>query len=1164
MNHIRDQSRLRLGLNPLLTSSPGPGYQHNTPPSAVSISSNVQYPIQTPVSAIQPYNPQQWVTSPMVGAERAHGYGHEQAESPLPPPPYSPPRSQRPVSQSFEPIVANTSAARVPPSNLSASRPSPDPPANTSFPPPPNASGRGVSRERRFGIPSLTRRRDHDQNQNQNQVSPEAYHGRNLSIQIPQPEPQRFTPVGPDPAPPNSRRAVSVGAIETPTSARSRSGSQVRWAPGMPLPPPPPGPPPSQSRSQSLQPSDRASIPVASPPTRRPPPSGVTALGPVPPTPANWVDEDARSNEHRRGRSPGLTIDTSSVSSSIQPEDSQTSGSSSAGLSRTGAVRHEKSIIQRRAESKTRGTTNPTDLADIVVPNGKTLSRRLTINKSTPRSAGRSHFEHGEPSSLASRNTTPRALGAPHLTHADTSTPPFSPQGSRDATPASDVAGSSIPKALPTPPPRVGSASSDNVVATPASSLRPPPSGASLPPTRQSVIMQSSEQFSRETIDRFKLFATREAAAETDADRVRMFADFMVSESRIRRERYGGAIAAMGSEIFDLTRDLFRPMESRRESGTSWGGGEWTPQSSGHVNSAPPSATVPDSPAAAGTPTNPNWGSNNYMPSLSPILSMSNVDDSDSRGRPASRWWETDSNGAPGQGLERSKRESKYMGVPKEAREALQWIESPKRTDPYGANGLDSPSDYPHDKKGTPLFDQEQILTPQAPRHSLLSVATASQPATPTPSSLDISRLVTLPPPYPRHHPAVNNSHPDLAEIRAAVRTLSDFTEVTAAKERFQKDSDRRRQELKKQNAELRQNLRLKLQEEINSGRISYADAAVLDGDATKAENEKAKDLEKTDFEQFQKGVASTTNELLTNRIAHATQLLEDLTSRLFDNAGNAADMPQEEGDDKPELLEKLTLLKWIFEAREALHTEMFNLLSDRNDRYKAVITTPYRISGNEEKLQQAQAFFQEDLDRRAYVFSTEVLQRTEAFEKVISDNVSRGVEVQLSAFWDIAPNISSLLERIPNNLLGFRVQVPLDELEENPAYREHPLQYLFSLLLHAEKSTYQFIESQTNLLCLLHEVREAVTSAKARVIETEVDENAAPSPDRERRAEAMKAEDTSKLTDDLKENVRVVQDQWNETLGEAIRQVKERVGGWLLETGGWDEQLEDGGVGVP
>ena len=79
--------------------------------------------------------------------------------------------------------------------------------------------------------------------------------------------------------------------------------------------------------------------------------------------------------------------------------------------------------------------------------------------------------------------------------------------------------------------------------------------------------------------------------------------------------------------------------------------------------------------------------------------------------------------------------------------------------------------------------------------------------------------------------------------------------------------------------------------------------------------------------------------------------------------------------------------------------------------------------------------------------------------------------------------------------------------------------------------------------------MREAVTNAKARVIETEVDESGAPGAGRER-GEAVRAEDAARLTDDLKGKVRIVQDQWNEALGEAIRQVKERVGGVVVGDG--------------
>lgn len=70
----RDGSRLRQRLNPLLTSLGAFSQQNsNTPLSAVSYSSN-SYNASTPASAIQPYNPQQWLPSPMAGPgpERGH------------------------------------------------------------------------------------------------------------------------------------------------------------------------------------------------------------------------------------------------------------------------------------------------------------------------------------------------------------------------------------------------------------------------------------------------------------------------------------------------------------------------------------------------------------------------------------------------------------------------------------------------------------------------------------------------------------------------------------------------------------------------------------------------------------------------------------------------------------------------------------------------------------------------------------------------------------------------------------------------------------------------------------------------------------------------------------------------------------------------------------
>lgn len=916
-------------------------------------------------------------------------------------------------------------------------------------------------------------------------------------------------------------------------------------------------------------------------------------------------------------------VDLTGRDSAAPQESMPSSVTPNAVLNRTNAQRGDKTLRERRNESRTRGSRLSIDasmanLEDLVIPSTSGgLARTSTFGRRTPKSAGQTQGtpRSGDPMAgdkdEENSGSTPRASDSSRRTpKMGVSTPPFSPRPIKAHGPGESS--SIAPKSLPTPPPHSRSASSaatprtalDHVVPTPLTSK-------SMAATRDAAITQNPEQFCHDTIERFQAFAQRESTAADDAERVRLFADFIVSESRIRRERYSTAIGAMGSEIFDLTRDLFRPMTSRRESTTSQGS-EWTPQSSepnrshrgsigsihrgetskfGESTSAPPSANaVPLSPSGP-APGNSNYNSN-FRPSLSPILSMSisSHHDDDSRGRPASRWWESASSGESTK-WERSKRESKYMGVPKEAREALQWTDSPVE----GSSRREPSNEYPPEKQGWQESPAEQSYHQTYSAQPTLSIAqkSISLPNTPNPNYLDVSRLVTLPPPYPRHHPAVNNNHPDLADIRASTRTLSDLSEVDASKSRFQHDSRAMRDEATEALNKRRQALRQNLQQEVGLGRMTYAEAAAIEADSKESEKQTTKDLEKKDFDRFQTAVVVPLNELLTNRITKATQLFDELRSRLFvETREPNPNMPQEEGDEQPELLEKLTLLKWIFETRELLHRAVYDLLSDRNDRYREMVITPYRLAGNEEKMAHASAFFAEDAGKRALAFANEVLQRTNEFRDVIEENVIRGVEVQLSAFWDIAPPLCRLLDRVPlggpvsserhgggggsssggggggssssiaagNNpgtwsLADFRIQIPQSEIIENPSYVDHPLQYLFSLLLHAEKSTYQFIESQTNLFCLLHEVKEAVLVARARVMEEEGGRS-------KEEVEGLKREESQRLTDDLKDKVRVVQEQWQSALGESVGHVKERVGEWLLETGGWDESLEDRGVG--
>lgn len=540
---------------------------------------------------------------------------------------------------------------------------------------------------------------------------------------------------------------------------------------------------------------------------------------------------------------------------------------------------------------------------------------------------------------------------------------------------------------------------------------------------------------------------------------------------------------------------------------------------------------------------------------------MSTVPDEEgSRGRSASRWWESDGGSSGiggGRRLERSKRESKYMSLPKEARENLQWSGGHDNTPAQGADfsGQQSygPNEYPPEKVGS------HHLEPRAQLQASYGYYPRSPTATPDSHKLDVSRLVTLPPSYPRHHPAVNNSHPDLASIRTSLRTLTEFEEVKSSKTKFAaKIEDRKEQEgtsLSDRRAELRYNI----QDNVRNGVMSFADAAKAEADFDAREHQRAQDVVQYIFDTFQAEVANPLHAIFCERITKATASMEHLKGRLSSEAQELnPNQMQEEGDEQPELVEMLTLLKWLFEAREQLHKEMFDLEDERNDLYRDIIVLPYVQQKNEQKVKEATSFFQRDAQDRKVTFEKGVLKRYEDLMNVIEQNVTRGVEAQLSAFWDIAPGLLAIVQQVPQRLSGFEVLVPPQEYDENPAYHDYPLQYLYTLLAHAGRSAYQFIESQTNLLCLLHEVKTGLMIAGLRLLETQrlLEGEVLSAVDREMKA--IRADEERRLTDDLKEKVGLVESQWNEALGQGMEDCKARVRQHLVEQAGWDDTLSE------
>ncbi len=92
MNATRDPTaRLRAGLNPLLTASVGGFHLQNptnnsTPLSSVSMSSHNPFSSTlTPVSAMQPYNPQEWIASPATASDRSQQFLEPQGNASPPP-----------------------------------------------------------------------------------------------------------------------------------------------------------------------------------------------------------------------------------------------------------------------------------------------------------------------------------------------------------------------------------------------------------------------------------------------------------------------------------------------------------------------------------------------------------------------------------------------------------------------------------------------------------------------------------------------------------------------------------------------------------------------------------------------------------------------------------------------------------------------------------------------------------------------------------------------------------------------------------------------------------------------------------------------------------------------------------------------------------------------
>ncbi|KAI5203659.1 hypothetical protein E4T39_04110 [Aureobasidium subglaciale] len=1181
--HLRDNAAaLSTPLSPMF-SPPGSG--HSTHTSTVMPS--------------RPYNPQQWGQNSHAGGAHmafsptqrfARDTTGMEASMPSPPPPYTAPSDNTPrllrsvplagflpSPLAMEPSSAGTSSHR---STLLGG-------STAHFPPPPNAPNRdrsssGAGRETqrsRFSITGLAARVK--RSDSSDQISTLSH----IQAQVPQSSTEFI------PRPSASRRAASTGAIHIHApqhiSAGRLSPESSHWEPGMPLPPPPPGPPPTLShRSQSLnrytrlsQEARAAVVPpnVLStsplPPQPPPPPTRrrhENTLSEIPPTPSDWnPDTESASPSYMELR---INTGTRTIGQAVDNISQRHASANRDIIADSIRERRSRSRVKREGQESAQDSQNDQSC----VENTKPIN--LTLTTTSEGLLRRRRAVDSEPSSSQS---SPAQLSSPeynrrqgHGRHNLTIlTPPYTPS-------VAAPVHKHTPQHATTPDeqhPFTGSSRRD--------CSQPDEFRSDSANTIAPVHSSELANFAHSSLIRFQGFINQELTAQNDRERLELFASFMVQESRLRRGRYTEAFNIIAGDIMDLTRDMWRPLSAAAEhNAVQVQSRNTSPESANitidldHGFHASVTSTAELTPAtdtesvidegedAAGRrPPNP-WG-DKFKPCLSPIPSMavSTVpDEQSSRGRSASRWWEESVDGSIGNGgrrPERTKQEAKYMSLhPQELYIAAQ--SSPNQGTPTPGTSKQTfqygPEEYPQEKIG--WHEEDDVYTPSNPpstaplsSHGKAPISRiAGRPA------LDVTRLVTLPPPYPRHYPAVNNSHPALSTLRANFRAVADLTSVHRVIQSHESVEASRRQSWRTSAGERLRHFRSQTQASINSGKISYNDATQAELTFRQSESANALKQADTQCQDFRQRIHEPVHRMLAEHVRSCDNYIDQLIEALDAEAQCDQNLlAQTEGDERPELVEQLTLLKWLFESREQIHKERFDLDTALLARESATVLANYQQNANEMQLRQAERHFGLERQRRQLQYAEQTNTRFDHLRKTVERHTSRGVEIQLSAFWDVAPGLAEVVHKIPLNLQSFEIVVPSNELAENTSYQEFPLQYMYTILVHAKKSAYQFIEAQTNLLCLLHEVHTATEAASLRL--REIGRDAAGEVADQVQAEMAhhKKRKEQELTEDLQGKVREVESQWREALGTSIEECIERVRAWLEHTGGWEDSLE-------
>lgn len=937
------------------------------------------------------------------------------------------------------------------------------------------------------------------------QQAPGSVRGDSLS-RIPPPPP------GPPPRDNSLPRPMPPGAV--------RGDSQSRGS----IPPPPPGPPPRNSSVPRIvnQQGRSVSSPVQMRMQSRSPPQS---------QPGRLSMESNATIAGRSYEITASTISTGPITTTTSPPQlppkrkmegeeapykKNSPGPSSRQEDGLGIAMHEDN-------------NNPwkQNMSRVTTPADEILGRR----GNAPRIDTQSGFA---PLIDFDRDATPQPQGP-------RGTPPFSPENRMiKRKPVKFITPSPVteepPKQLPTPPP---AGERENGRDRPISHLLHLPNMSPVDMKLQAPLLKDEETmdgFYVSALERHRKMIRSESSAQSDEKRVKLWLDFVVKECRLREERYPAAVKKMKSDIVAQLATAFsapeRPTQELSPISPVLRGMDEEDVEMG--NSEEANRRRPDSQW---------WGQYINSTTLEGQVALDARirDEESSRGRTSSRWWEASIEGGSRADSDHFAVRSDGMGDEEFGFGRSRHARAPRASLREIAEHVTTPrnSMHPEEYAGSAAYPPDRKYSRSRSRPA--ASRTRSIPARRVKTSLDIAPLLTLLPPYPRKYPAVNNAHPQLAVFRNLVRTLNDLSTVNAVKRDFNGASTARKEAFalealkrRNQHSEYIQQLYTTRNGNGNgpSKRFSFDQLESINSDFQAREDTLSEEALKSEFDLFQSQVVDVAHSDLQERIVAASAAYSDLVKEIKSSA-DASSGGQEEGDEVPEVLEKLTCLKWLFDVREQLHREVADLLAERNRRYKEVVITPFFVSREADKIREAEDFFNRDENTRRLAADQESLARYSGFLDIVENNVIKGVEKQISAFWEVAPLIVECFEKIPVDLTNVHPIVPPEEFHENPAYLREPLRYLLAKIMQAERSVYQFVEGQTNLLCLLHEIKTLNVAASWKV---------KCSNDQRKQDEGRNREELV-LTEDLKEKVKMLESEWQESLGSVCEEIKERVG---------------------